>query len=88
MKEDNRLSKVSILIQQKKYVEAEKQLSDLLTEDPNNIHFLYLLAEVYLGQEKFENANKIIENAIGLSPDTPHLFYIKSAGKYARSLAD
>lgn len=78
MTEDNRLSKVEILIQQKKFGEAEKLLSDLLTEDSNNIHFLSLLAEVYLQQDKFENANSIIENAIGLSPDSPHLFYIKS----------
>lgn len=37
-----------------------------------------MLSEVYLQQDKFENANSIIENAIGLSPDSPHLFYIKS----------
>lgn len=78
MTEDNRLSKVEILIQQKKFGEAEKLLSDLLTEDSNNIHFLSLLSEVYLQQDKFDNANRIIENAIGLSPDAPHLFYIKS----------
>lgn len=78
MTEENRLSKVEILIQQKKFGEAEKLLSELLTEDSNNIQFLTLLAEVYLQQDKFDNANSIIENAIGLSPDTPHLFYIKS----------
>jgi tetratricopeptide (TPR) repeat protein len=78
MTEDNRLSKVEILILQKKFGEAEKLLSDLLTEDSNNIHFLSLLAEVYLQQDKFDNANSIIENAIGLSPDAPHLLYIKS----------
>lgn len=78
MTEDSRLSKVEILIQQKKFGEAEKLLSDLLTEDSNNIHFLSLLSEVYLQQDKFDNANRIIESAIGLSPDAPHLFYIKS----------
>lgn len=78
MREDNRLSKVEILIQQKKFSAAEKLLSDLLREDSNNIHFLSLLAEVNLQQDKFENANSIIDNAIGLSPDAPHLFYIKS----------
>lgn len=78
MAEDNRLSKVEILIQQKKFAEAEKILSGLLGGESNNIHFLSLLAEVNLQQDKFENANSIIENAIGLSPDAPHLFYIKS----------
>lgn len=78
MTEDNRLSKVEILIQQKKFQEAEKVLSDLLTEDPSNIHFLSLLAEVNLQQGNFDNANSIINNAIGLSPDAAFLFYIKS----------
>jgi len=78
MSEDNRLSKVEILIQQKKFTEAEKILSDLLGEDSNNIHFLSLLAEVNLQLDKFDNANSIIENAIGLSPDSHYLFYVKS----------
>ncbi|VXB60328.1 conserved membrane hypothetical protein [Flavobacterium sp. 9AF] len=78
MTEDNRLSKVEILIQQKKFQEAESILSDLITEDSNNIHFLSLLAEVNLQQNKFDIANSIIANAIGLSPDSAYLFYIKS----------
>jgi tetratricopeptide (TPR) repeat protein len=78
MTEDNRLSKVRILIQQKKFAEAERILSDLLREHSNNIHFLSLLAEVNLQQNKLDDANRIIDSAIGLSPDTSHLFYIKS----------
>lgn len=78
MTEDNRLSKVEILIQQKKFAEAEKVLSDLLTEDSNNIYYLSMLAEVNLQQNKFDKANSIIDNAIGLSPDDAYLFYIKS----------
>ncbi len=76
--EDKRLAKVEILIQQKKYSNAEKILSDLLKEDATNIHFLSLLSEVYLHQEKFDKSNQIIENAIGLSPETSYLYYIKS----------
>ena len=78
MTEDHRLSKVEILIQQKKFVEAEKILSDLLTADSNNIYILTLLAEVNLQQDKFDKASNIIDNAIGLSPDSAYLFYIKS----------
>jgi tetratricopeptide (TPR) repeat protein len=78
MTEDNRLSKVEILIQQKKFADAEKILSNLLTEDPNNIHILSLLAEVNFQQDKFDKAISIIDTAIALSPDASHLFYIKS----------
>lgn len=78
MQDDNRLSRVDILFQQKKYAEAERILKDLLQEDSNNIHILSLLAEVYLQQDKSDIAEKIIDNAIGLSPDSSHLLYIKS----------
>jgi tetratricopeptide (TPR) repeat protein len=78
MTEDYRLSKVEILIQQKKFAEAEKILSELLGEDPNNILFLSLLAEVNLQQDKFDQADTIIDSAIGLSPDASHVYYIKS----------
>jgi tetratricopeptide (TPR) repeat protein len=78
MTPDYRLSKVEILIQQKKFADAEKILGELLKEDANNVHFLYLLADANLQQNKLDKAHNIINHAIGLSPDTPQLFYMKS----------
>lgn len=75
---DYSLSKVGILIQQKKYDSAEKILRQLLAQEPTNIHFLALLAEINLQQDQSEKAESIIDDAIGLSPDTAHLYYIKS----------
>lgn len=76
--EDNRIAKVHILIQQQKYAEAERILKDLLTVDANNIHFLTLLAEVNLLQDRLDVAKSIVNNAIGISPDSSMLFYVKS----------
>ena len=78
MKEDDRLARVQILIQHKKFAEAERLLKNLLAEDANNADFLALLAEVNLQQEKYEEANELINRAIGLSPDAPDFFYIKA----------
>jgi tetratricopeptide (TPR) repeat protein len=78
MTDDGRLSKVEILIQQKKFKEAERILKELYFHDSNNILFLSLLAEVNLQQDKLVEAKSLIDNAIGQSPDLPHLFYIKS----------
>lgn len=88
MEDDIRLSKVEILIQQQKYADAEKILSDLLANDSNNTHFLYLLAEVNLQQDKYDNAYSIINHAIGLAPYEPHLFYIKSRIAFQLDLWD
>lgn len=75
---DNQLSKVDILLQQKKYAAAERIIKDLLTEDSGNIQYLSLLAEVNLQQDKFDIARNIIENAIGQAPDSAHLFFMKT----------
>ena len=72
------LSKVGILIQQKKYDAAEKILRQLLAQEPTNIHYLALLAELNLQQDRIDKAESIIDDAIGLSPDTAHLYFIKS----------
>jgi tetratricopeptide (TPR) repeat protein len=84
---DPRLAKVSILLQQEKYGEAGQLLKDLLSQDPYNIQYLSLLAEVNLRQENYDVATSIIDTAIGQAPDEPHLFYVKSKiaiqqGKY------
>lgn len=76
--EDTRLSRISILFQQGKFAEAERVLKDLLTGDSNNVHLLSMLAEACLQQNKFDVARSIIDNAIGLSPAIPDLFYVKS----------
>lgn len=78
MIEYNKLLKVGVLIEQKKFADAEMLLNGLICEDSNNIHVLSLLAEVNLQQDQLDKANSIIDNAIGLSPASPQLFYIKS----------
>ncbi|OQP62835.1 hypothetical protein A3860_26345 [Niastella vici] len=75
---EHSISKVGILIQQKKYDAAEKILRQLLAQEPTNIHYLSLLAEINLQQDRLSQAESIVEDAIGLSPDTPHLYFIKS----------
>ncbi len=76
--ENGGIARVNILLQQKRFAEAEKILKNLLANDANDVYLLSLLAEVNLQQDRPEIAGRIIDNAIGLSPDAAHLFYIKS----------
>lgn len=78
MMDDNKASRVAILIEQKKYSEAERLLKDLLAHDSGNVQCIALLAEVNLQLDRHDSARQLIDNAIGLSPDTPHLFYMKA----------
>lgn len=75
---EKQLSRVVILIEQQRFSEAEKELSNLLAQDANNVQLLSLLSEVYLQQDFLDKAETTIDIAIGLSPDESHLFYIKA----------
>lgn len=75
---ENQISRVEILIQHKKYPEAERILKDLLRTEPGNVYYLTLLAEVNLQQGNLKVANEIINNAIGIAPDSSYLFYVKA----------
>lgn len=75
---DQLIQRAELLIQQHKFVEAEKVLADLLTQDPTDIRVLALLSEVKLQQDKTDEAETLINSAIGLSPDIGYLYYLKS----------
>ncbi len=72
------LSRAQLLIEQKKYKEAEKILKSLLSQDPNNVWGLLFLGEVYLQEDQNELALKVVNNAIGIAPDEAHLFHLRS----------
>lgn len=78
MNNDILLSKIDILIRQKKFDDAHKYLGELLSQEPNNIQYLALLAEVCLQKEDIHQAESVINNAIGLAPNEAYLYYVKS----------
>lgn len=75
---ENIIQRAELLIQQKRYNDAEKLLKELLGQDPHDVHVLMLLSEVYLQKDQYDNAEKFINLAIGIQPDYHLLFYIKA----------
>jgi tetratricopeptide (TPR) repeat protein len=75
---DQLIRRAELLIQQHKFNEAEKVLSDLLAQYPTDIRVLALMSEVKLQQHEVDQAEELINSAIGLSPDIGYLFYLKS----------
>jgi len=78
MIDDLRISRANILIQQRRYDEAEKVLKESLAQDTNNVQLMSMLAEVYLQQDRYDVALSVVNQAIGMSPDTALLFYMKA----------
>lgn len=67
-----------LLFQQKRFLQSKEILNEALTQDPNNISCLYLLAEVHLALNDPKQAKHFIDIAIGLRPSMDLLFATKA----------
>lgn len=76
--EDMRFNRAEVLFEQKRFKEAEEILRELLREDPNDVNCLAFLAEAVIQRDDHAEALEIVNRAIGLAPDHPHLFFIKA----------
>jgi tetratricopeptide (TPR) repeat protein len=72
------LAKIEVLIEQKKLTEAEAMLRDLISQDPNNVNLLVLMAQLCLKQDNIQAAQAAIESALALAPDESMVFQIKA----------
>lgn len=88
MFDDIRIAKVEALLAHERFEEAEKILAELLAENPNEVRFLALMAQVKLYQDQVDEAGQLVESAIGLAPDIAHLFFIKAQIEVKRERYD
>ncbi|RXK81959.1 tetratricopeptide repeat protein [Filimonas effusa] len=72
---DHLIQRAGLLLQQRKFREAENILSGLFAEDPANVHVLALLCEVKLQQNMPKEALDLVNSAIGFDPSSDYLFY-------------
>lgn len=69
------IQRAALLLQQRKYKEAETILGRLMTEDPNNVDVMMLYSEALIQQDEYDKARQVVNSAIGLHPSAPFLFY-------------
>ena len=80
--------RAELLIQQNRFEEAGKILSQILAEDPNNVLALEMLSEVKLQSDKYDEADDLVDKAIALAPDEDVLFYRKARIALAKDAYD
>src|SRR5438067_1984631 len=57
---------------EKNYDEAENKYKDLLINDPNNIDYLYNIANVFYEKKNYQNAKKYYEKVVKLNLDNKY----------------
>ena len=75
---DIQLAKIEILIEQRRFDEAEKKIGELLNLDPNNVELLLTLAEIKLEQDEYHETHSLLKSIAALSPGNPALFYVNA----------
>lgn len=66
--QDNQIKDASQLIEQRKFSEANKLLSDVIAKDPNNKEALFQLSVIDYSAKKYEAALEKLDKAIQLDP--------------------
>jgi tetratricopeptide (TPR) repeat protein len=73
---ENLVERASLLIQTKRYKEAEKHLAEVLATEPDNAEALSLLALCKSEGGQHAEAIKIMEQVVGRQPDNPQSLYL------------
>lgn len=93
---DQLIQRASLLIEHKRYGDAEKELRQVLASDPNNVQALALLGITNIEMGKLDEALETIKQALGQQPDNAYMLYLmglvytrkdnlKEATKFAQS---
>jgi Flp pilus assembly protein TadD len=67
--EGERFMRAALLFNQHRYADAERELRDLLTEEPHNAGAQYLLGETFLRQDRISEARSTAQHVLGFQPD-------------------
>lgn len=72
------IERAEILIQQNRFIEANKILPEIIANEPNNPYLLAMHSNVLMNLKKIKEANDLIDKAIGLAPDVAYFYYVKA----------
>lgn len=79
---DTNLQKAHVLLEQRRPREAEKFLSKVLQEDPENISALSLMGRCKYDQKQYQDGVELVRSAIRINPYEHYYFYLLSFGYY------
>lgn len=82
----SQLERASLLLEQGRYKDAEKQVKQILEQDPNNDYALAILARCYMNDGQHDKGIEIINKAISIEPNESFYFYLLGFGYYQKDM--
>lgn len=81
------LERANLLIQQGRYNDAEKQVRQVLEQDPNNDEALAVLARCYINDDQHDKGIEVINKAISIEPNEAFYFYLLGFAYHQKDLS-
>ena len=80
------LDRANLLLEQGRNKDAEKQIKQVLEQEPNNDHALSILARCYLNNDEIDKGIEIINKAISIEPNESFYFYLLGFGYFQKDM--
>lgn len=71
------LDRADILLDQRRYKDAEDSIKQVLQQEPDNDYALAMLGRCYLNTKRYNEGIEVIQQAIALSPNNDFYFYLQ-----------
>jgi len=81
------LDRANLLLQQKRYKDAETHIRQVLEQDPENDYALSLLARCYFDSKQYDKGIEAIQQGIAIGPNESFYFYLLAFGYYQKNNA-
>jgi len=81
------LDRANLLLEQGRNKDAEKQIRQVLEQEPNNDHALSILARCYMNNDEVDKGIEIINKAIAIEPNESFYFYLLGFGYFQKDMA-
>jgi len=70
------LDRANLLLQQRRYKDAETHIRQALGQDPENDHAFSMLSRCYLNSNQYDKAIDAVQQAIAIAPNASYYFYL------------
>ena len=80
------LDRANLLLEQGRNKDAEKQVKQVLEQEPNNDHALSILARCYMNNDEVDKGIEIINKAIAIEPNESFYFYLLGFGYFQKDM--
>src|SRR4030095_16450832 len=80
------LERANLLLDQGRNKDAEKQVMQVLDQEPNNDQALSILARCYMNSDEVDKGIEIINKAVAIEPNESFYFYLLGFGYFQKEM--